>query len=591
MLHINQTQNKSPVMVSQEIKILLILDPHFAQHKLEKILSAQDNLSIIGITSKYKEATLLVRSLEPDLVLIDITPFQFNCIEIALAIKQQSLDCKIIVLSNNKDKEYVQKIISVGVDGYLLEENYLEDLVTAIYSIVKEYFYFSAQLFKQIKLADNTANNTSIKPSTQTEIKPKITSEILSPTKSKYPSRSKWLMWSGLGIAIAVGGWWVNSNYLQQSTEPVQVEMYPVEKGTVENTFSESGRLELGEQQTVKSPEDNATIEKVEVSMGDKIKAGETLLVLRDRETQEQVQEQKIENSKNLFAQLRNQEKVAKAQKTIRKEQALVKDSVALYKKGYIAESELEEDREQLETAVSELKDAEIEYNSAKLEIQNGQAKLASFEQKLSDRLITSPINGIVLDVRVKNEDGITTEDDLLTIGDPNQEIVKLQFNTLDAAKVKINQPARISVIGPNPQVYPGRVISLSPQATTESEDSTNTSESSDGSPKVNATVRLNKPSRTMIPGSQVNVEIISQQRQNVITLPLEMLQGSQSEPFVWVKRDGKAKKQPVSLGLEDLTSVEITSGLQSGEQVILPTPESTIAPGTPLQTSPEESL
>jgi HlyD family secretion protein len=158
---------------------------------------------------------------------------------------------------------------------------------------------------------------------------------------------------------------------------------------------------------------------------------------------------------------------------------------------------------------------------------------------------------------------------------------------------VKLNQAARVSVIGPNPKVYPGKVISLSPQATVESSDSTSeSSEASDGSAKVKATVLLNKPSRTIIPGSQVNVEIVYQQRQNVVVLPLEMLQNNGNKPFVWVKdKRNQAKKRLVTLGLEDLSSVEITSGLQVGDRVVLPLPDSTINPGTPIQTNSENSL
>jgi HlyD family secretion protein len=101
----------------------------------------------------------------------------------------------------------------------------------------------------------------------------------------------------------------------------------------------------------------------------------------------------------------------------------------------------------------------------------------------------------------------------------------------------------------------------------------------------------LDKPSKTLIPGSQVNVEIISKQRQNVVTLPLETVQNNGKESFVWVQnKQGKAEKQPVTLGLEDLTSVELTSGLEAGEQVILPSPNLTLTPGIPLQTNPEIS-
>lgn len=584
MLHTTQNTHKSLAFDSQVIEILLVDDQKLVRQELEQILSSKADLKIVGTASNHSQAIAYLESLKPDVVLIDLEIPGLKGIETASIVARRFPECKILVLSSYEAPEYVQKAIDAGVDGYILKSTLTKNLSSAIYSVYGGYAYFETQLLKKVRFSDRD-NPTKVK-SNQTEVEPKNASDILPATKKKYRSTAKWLVWSGLGVAIAVGGWWSYNHYFDSSVKPVPVEIRPVEKGTVEITVSESGKLELGEQQTLKSPKENATVERVNVTQGDSIEAGEALIVLRDRDTQEQEQEQKLENDKSVLAQEKNQKKILEAQEKVEKEKTLVRESAELFQLGYIAESELEEDREQLKAAKSELSDAEAEFDLAKLDLQHGQAKLASIQQKLKDRFVTSPINGVVLDVGVRDGDGITTDTKLLTIGDPEREIVELQLTTLNASKVKLNQAARVSVIGPNPQVYTGKVVSLSPQATTESLNSDSDSGSSDGSAKVNATVLLNQPSKTIIPGSQVNVEIIAQQRQNVVTLPIEMVQKLGNEPFVWVKdEDGRAKKQPVTLGLEDLSSVEITSGLQPGEEVILPLPDSTLTPGTPLQT------
>ena len=463
MLRITQDIHKSLVSDSQVIEILLVDDQKYVRLELEQILSSKADLKIVGTSSDGKEAIALVKSLEPDVLLIDLEMPEMNGIEAASIIERQFPKCKILVLSSHEDPEYVQKAISAGVDGYILKSTLTKNLSTAIYSVYQGYAYFETQLLKKIRF-DDTDNPTKVKRSNQKEIEQKSASDILSATKKKYRFRAKWLVWSGLGMAIAIGGvMWSYNNHFRQSTKPVIVEMFPVQKGTVETTVSESGKLELGEQQTIKSPKESATVEQVNVTQGEKIEAGEPLIVLRDRDTQEQEQDQKLENTKSLLTQTQNQKKVLEAQEKVKKEKALVRESAELFQKGYIAESELEEDREQLETAKSELTDAELEFDSAKLDLQHSQAKLASIQQKLNDRFVTSPINGVVLDVGVKNGNGITTDTKLLTIGDPEREIVKLQLTTLNASKVKLNQTARVSVIGPNPEVYSGKVVSLSP--------------------------------------------------------------------------------------------------------------------------------
>ncbi len=60
----------------------------------------------------------------------------------------------------------------------------------------------------------------------------------------------------------------------------------------------------------------------------------------------------------------------------------------------------------------------------------------------------------------------------------------------------------------------------------------------------------------------------------------------------MWVRdAEGKAQKKPITLGLEGLTTVEVSKGLQAEDQVLIPSPDSVLKPGIPitLQTSPEK--
>jgi HlyD family secretion protein len=582
MVHSDQTKAKSQASTSRTLKILLADDQKFVLRKLQQMLSPKANLQVVGVAGDGQQAIALTESLRPDVVLIDIEMPKMNGIEAASAIKQRFPECKILVLSSHENPEYVQKIIVAGADGYILKTTPAEDLVIAIQSVCRGYSYFGPQLLKKVQLANELAKTP------QRESAKKIGS--VPSARKKYQFAAKLCLWSGILATISFGSWWGYNYYLSQSTEAVPVSLTPVEKGTVETTVSESGKVELGGQQTLKSPGENATVEEVRVKEGDRVSIGETLLILRDRDAQEEEQEQELENGKFELTEARNQEKVTEAEIKVQKKQATVKEAEELFSNGYIPETELEEDRENLDTAEAELADARLELETAILETKNGQEKLVNIQQKLGDRLVTAEIDGVVLGVRVKNGDGITTDSKLMTIGDPNQEVVKLKLTTLNAGKVKLNQQARVSAIGPNLQTYTGRVVQLSPEASSDSEDSMEESMSSstDGQAKVNATVKLDKPSNTLIPGSSVNVEIISQQRQNVVTLPIEMVQKDDGKPFVWVEDEqGKAKQQPVILGLEDLTSVEITSGLRAGQQIVLPPPDLNLTPGTPLETNP----
>ncbi|MDI9634378.1 efflux RND transporter periplasmic adaptor subunit [Oscillatoria amoena NRMC-F 0135] len=237
--------------------------------------------------------------------------------------------------------------------------------------------------------------------------------------------------------------------------------------------------------------------------------------------------------------------------------------------------------QDNVRTAEAELRQAQLDLDTAQRDLQRQELEYQENQQVLQNNIITSPINGIILDLKVNPGDGVQTGNELLTLGDPSEERVKLQLSILNATRVKPNQEARISVIGPNPQQFSGRVISLSLQAL-----SSEASAGGRGGSQISvpAIVKLDRPTGTLIPGSQVSVEVILDQRQDILTIPVEAVQRDGSATSVWIA-DGEnlAQKRDVTLGLEGLSEVEIVSGLQEGDRAILPSPGQTLTPGTPV--------
>jgi HlyD family secretion protein len=405
-----------------------------------------------------------------------------------------------------------------------------------------------------------------------------------------YRKAKSWLLWSGfLGIMIT-GGWLGYQKYIYKPPQPIAVRVLPIKKSTVETTVTESGTVELGRQITLKSPKD-VTVEQVQVREGDRVKAGQSLIVLRDRAIVENYQDQIVANDKMQLDLDRAREKIVEAQKNLQVRETRYQENQNLLSQGIIYREDTESALDNLEEARSKLGDNLVDEKKAQLDVDNGTRKLAALEKQLSDRLVTSPINALILKINVRNGDGIKTEGKLMTLGDPSQEMIKLQLTALNALKVSINQVARVSIIGPDSKVFTGRVISLSPQASVPEQNSSTSSEStssdtgSGGQAKVDAKILLDRPSNTLIPGSLVSVEIVTESQANAIAVPPEAIQRSEATPFVWLKDvNNQAKKQPVAVGLQGLQQVAITSGLKPGDSLVIPEPGSSLAEGKELK-------
>ncbi len=492
--------------------------------------------------------------------------------------------------------------------------------------------------------------------------------------KKAYQVGMRWLTGAFILASISVGGVWGYDWMKNRPLTPTSAELVEVELGNIENKISAGGTVELGGQRTIKSPEEGA-VERILVNQGDTIYRGQELIILRNpqRETvlnkkQLEIQRQEIivernrekieEAEKKLRisqadyeddledyqeevaykqtlkdleldkrqAQInRNRQKVEEAKANLRAAEAELEDLENLLERGFVAQQEIDGQRQTVRERKASLKDRELELTNAQIELETAQVEpiaiqtsvnstqvfdaeieleqaQAEWKQsqselerfkveyqeealRLENNIVTAPINGVILNINVKPGDGVNRSDELMSLGDPNQELIQMQLSTLDAAQVQPNQKARISIIGPNAETFTGRVQSIGLQA--RSAGNNNNSDSS-GQATVPATIQLDQPTRTLIPGSAVSVEIILEERNNVVVINTELIQREGTSNFVWIlDSENTAQKQPVTLGLEGLIQVEITSGLEAGDTVISPPPETPLEPGIPITETP----
>lgn len=405
--------------------------------------------------------------------------------------------------------------------------------------------------------------------------------------KNKFKIAGRWLAWSGVLAFASVGGWLTYFVVLNKPPEPIAVSLLTVERGNVETIINESGTVELREQRILKSPKEGA-VERVMVKPGDRVKPRQILLTLRYPERKIALANQQLQIRQEELNLARNRQKIIESQERLRAEERQLTKLTPLVKEGAIAQQQAQSQEDAVRVARAALRDAEAETRTAALKIQSLQLERQLIQQQLQDNIVTAPVNGVVLGVNVQDGDGVELRTNLLTLGDPSKVLVKLQLSTLNAAQVQVNQLVRVNAIGPNAKTFTGRVQSLYPQALTgEAQKQEGSGQNQSDQPTVPATVRLDTPTRTLLPGSRVNVEIILQQRQNVVVLKTEAIQRSEPHPFVWVRdSQNQAQKRTINLGLEGLMNVEITSGLRAGEQIILPPVESQLKPGLPIKTT-----
>ncbi|MGI0482028.1 HlyD family efflux transporter periplasmic adaptor subunit [Geminocystis sp. CENA526] len=229
-------------------------------------------------------------------------------------------------------------------------------------------------------------------------------------------------------------------------------------------------------------------------------------------------------------------------------------------------QQKLKEAQSKLEESQLAIKEAELALNQAMREVDKLKIQQKTLIETLNKTVITSPINGVILNLNVKVGDVIDSKQNLLFMGDDSKQIVEFNLSPLDATKVKLGQPAEITVIGLDSEKLTGKVEEIALLA--KQDDSSQSSNNA----KVVAVIGLDKVNKNIVPSTPVAVTIIIAQRNNVLILPNEAIQQTDSDAFVWMRdSQGKAIKKSVKIGLQAIENTEIISGLKLGDEVLIP--------------------
>ena len=130
---------------------IIIADDHVLfRQGLKKLLGARSDLEVIGEAADgFQLLDLLNRSF-PDIILLDVSMLNLRGIEAVREIKRAYPRVKILILTMQEDKQYLEQTISAGARGYLLKEDTDTELFTAIEKIKRGRIYVSPNLLEEL---------------------------------------------------------------------------------------------------------------------------------------------------------------------------------------------------------------------------------------------------------------------------------------------------------------------------------------------------------------------------------------------------------------------------------------------------------
>ena len=214
---------------------------------------------------------------------------------------------------------------------------------------------------------------------------------------------------------------------------------------------------------------------------------------------------------------------------------------------------------------------AENSLADAALAVQNAQLSLQSAQEALDSYTITSPISGTVIEKNLKAGDQLNGGDSgaMAVIYDLSQLELQMDVSELDIGQIQPGQTVEITAEALPGQTFTGVVEKVSVNGTT-----------TDGFTTYPVTILLSEYG-DLNPGMNVSADIIVERSENALCVPAEAVnsdgtvlvagEGAFAEDGVTIADPSKIESRPVTLGRGNQDYVEITSGLEEGETVLLP--------------------
>jgi two-component system response regulator NreC len=128
------------------IRIVLADDHELVRSGLLKLLETYKDLVVVGEAGDGFEAIERTKSLNPDVLIIDLSMPKLSGIEATKIIRKECPKVAVLVLTMHQNEEYVYQIFKSGAGGYILKDAGKDDLASAIRTVARGEKYFSSRV-------------------------------------------------------------------------------------------------------------------------------------------------------------------------------------------------------------------------------------------------------------------------------------------------------------------------------------------------------------------------------------------------------------------------------------------------------------
>lgn len=358
-----------------------------------------------------------------------------------------------------------------------------------------------------------------------------------------------------------------------------EIEFEKVSLATLTQKVSATGKIQP-ELEIKLSSEVSGEIIDLPVVEGQMVKKGD-LLARVNPDVYESVVNRSVAGLETVKASLQQ------AEASLKESEESYKRNKILFEKGVISKSDWDK-------AVSAYDIAKANRQSAHYNVQSAMASVSESRDNLRKTTIFSPTNGTISKLDVELGERVVgtvqmTGTEIMRVADLSRMEVEVDVNENDIVKVSVGDSANIEVDAYLKKIFKGTVTNIANTA--------NSTTSVDQVTNFKVKIRIEESSYQDLlkdkkagyspfrPGMTATVDILTMTKNDVVAVPISAIvikkmseinpdtpkeEADKRQEAVFVVKDGKAELRAVSTGIQDNTKIEILSGVEKDEEIIV---------------------
>ncbi|MBQ6806363.1 MAG: efflux RND transporter periplasmic adaptor subunit [Lachnospiraceae bacterium] len=169
---------------------------------------------------------------------------------------------------------------------------------------------------------------------------------------------------------------------------------------------------------------------------------------------------------------------------------------------------------------------------------------------------VNADFNGVVTALSIVEGGTPTIGSSMITLESTEKVKVEIAISKYDLEKIAVGQKATVNIAGNN---YEGTVSKINGMATT----------NASGTAVVGADIRIENPDENIFLGVEAKITIDTAKAEQVLVVPIEVLNSDKDGDFVYVVENGILAKKRVVTGISSDNYCEVKEGLTEGEQIV----------------------